>query len=274
MGTLSYIIVCAVVFFLAYLINTTMISVFYHRGLAHSAVHLNPRTHRFVSRFGIWLTGLDPKGWVTMHRLHHDFSDTEKDPHSPVTYGIFGVLWAQLVNYESILVKLIKKDPETLAITKELDLEVSPIIKKGMWWMPYVLHAAIAVAFALPTGMWALAACYWLGMMTHPLEGGIVNSVGHAFGGRNFDTPDNSRNNHLAAWAILGEGFQNNHHAHPASAKFSFAKGEVDVGFAMTRFLQGLGILEIERSTLIDIVEARKARMQSGGHETPWQKAA
>jgi len=50
----------------------------------------------------------------------------------------------------------------------------------------------------------------------------MVKALGHAVGGRNFDSPDNSRNNHLAAWLILGEGYQNNHHSYPASAKFSY----------------------------------------------------
>jgi stearoyl-CoA desaturase (delta-9 desaturase) len=254
-----------IVFFVAYLINTTMISVGYHRGLAHSAVHLSPRTKKFVERWGMWLTGLDPKGWVTMHRLHHEHSDTERDPHSPMTYGLVGVMWAQLHNYKKILVKLLLKDPKTLAITEDLDIEVSPLIKAKMWWLPYVVHAALAVAFALATGLWLVAVAYWLGMMTHPIEGGIVNSVGHAIGGRNFETLDNSRNNHLAAWFILGEGFQNNHHAHPASAKFSFRPSEIDVGYGVTKALAALGMLKIEESTLIHVVEAKRPQPKATG---------
>ncbi len=58
-----YILLCATVFLAAYLINATMISVFYHRGLAHQAVTLRPWTRRMVGRFGVWITGLDPVGW-------------------------------------------------------------------------------------------------------------------------------------------------------------------------------------------------------------------
>ncbi|NOQ84816.1 MAG: hypothetical protein GQ551_12470, partial [Myxococcales bacterium] len=63
-----YLATCAAVFLVAYLINTTIITVFYHRGLAHNAVELQPWARNFAARYGIWLTGLDAKGWVCMHR--------------------------------------------------------------------------------------------------------------------------------------------------------------------------------------------------------------
>ena len=66
-----YILICAAVFLVAYLLNTTLITVFYHRGLAHRAVVLRPGARQFAARYGIWLTGLDAKGWVCMHRQHH-----------------------------------------------------------------------------------------------------------------------------------------------------------------------------------------------------------
>ena len=66
-----YVLSCLGVFLIAYLINTTTISVLYHRGLAHGAVDLSPRTRSFAAAMGIWLTGLDPKGWVCMHRSFH-----------------------------------------------------------------------------------------------------------------------------------------------------------------------------------------------------------
>lgn len=76
-------------------------------------------------------------------------------------------------------------------------------------------------------------------------------SLGHAVGGRNFETSDNSRNNHFAAWLIFGEGFQNNHHQYPASARFSFRRHEVDLGYFAARVLERLGVLHIRRATLI-----------------------
>lgn len=246
-----YFLLCASVFLATYLVNMTIITVFYHRGLAHQAVQLSPGTRRFAARFGIWLTGLDAKGWVCMHRKHHRHSDSPEDPHSPVHYGLFGVLLAQLKSYERTLVGLHREQPEYCDEVADLEFGVSPLNRKKLWFLPYVLHLLIAIAIAAPTGLWALGACYFLGMMSHPIEGWIVNSLGHAVGGRNFETPDNSRNNQLAGWIILGEGYQNNHHQYPASAKFSYQPWEMDLGYGITLALEKFGMLEIRRECLI-----------------------
>ena len=253
-----YILLCVAVFLAAYLINATTISVFYHRGLAHRAVRLGPRTRRMVGRFGIWITGLDPVGWVCMHRLHHDYSDTPKDPHSPVRFGILGVLRAQLRAYERALVGLAAGRSYYTSRVEDIDFPVNWINRKGLWLLPYGAHLVVALAVALSTGMWALASCYYLGMMSHPIEGWMVNSLGHAIGGRNFDTPDNSRNNHIVAWLILGEGYQNNHHSFPASARFSYRRSELDVGYWLCLLLEKLGVLEISRTTLMPRRAARE----------------
>jgi len=256
-----YYVVCALVFLAAYLVNTTMISVFYHRGLAHSAVVLSPRSRWFVEHFGIWLTGLDPKSWVCMHRLHHTHSDTDQDPHSPLNWGLWGTFLGQHRSYERILVGLAKGKAEYCDVVSDIAFDIHRLNRMRIWWMPYVVHLAIALAVALPTGYWLLAAGYWLGIMTHPVEGFVVNAFGHAYGERNFHLDDNSRNNLWAAWLILGEGLQNNHHAHPASAKFSFKPHEVDVGWGIVKILDKLGALKINRRTLIHVVEAARAEV-------------
>jgi stearoyl-CoA desaturase (delta-9 desaturase) len=263
----QYWLACALIFLGAYVVNTTMITVFFHRGLAHGAVELGPAARWYVQHLGIWLTGLDPKGWVCMHRLHHDHSDTPLDPHSPVNVGVLGVFLQQHKSYERILVKLAKNDPETTAVVADLDFDISALNRRRIWWLPYLMHAGIGVAIAFApalfggvAGAWWLAGlCYWLGISTHPIEGAIVNSIGHAVGGRNFDLDDNSRNNHVAAWLIMGEGYQNNHHAHPASARFSFKRGEVDIGWFFVRTLDKLGLVTINRELLIDVAERRRA---------------
>jgi len=246
-----YVLACLAIFVAAYLVNTTTISVLYHRGLAHRSVALRPWARRLVARAGIWITGLDPKAWVCMHRMHHTYSDTQRDPHSPVRYGVLGVLLAQLRSYERTLVRLAKNDPEYVTHVEDLDFSTSWLSRKGMWYLPYVAHLGLAVVISVSAGGWALGACYWIGMMSHPIEGWIVNSLGHAVGGRNFDTPDNSRNNHLAAWLILGEGYQNNHHRYPGSARFSYRWWEIDSGYAVCRLLEQLDVLVIRRATLI-----------------------
>ncbi|MEO2168503.1 MAG: hypothetical protein ABGY42_10365, partial [bacterium] len=96
--------------------------------------------------------------------------------------------------------------------------------------------------------------------MSHPIEGWIVNALGHAVGGRNFDTDDNSRNNHFGAWLILGEGFQNNHHAYPDSARFSYRASEIDPGYGLSLLLERAGLVSIRRETLIPVRSRVAAR--------------
>jgi stearoyl-CoA desaturase (delta-9 desaturase) len=245
-----YLALCGAVFLAAYLLNILTITVGYHRGLAHKAVRLHPALRRAVLVGGNWLTGLDPKAWVVMHRLHHEHSDTPLDPHSPVNVGILGIGMEQLRSYKRVIVGLLRNEPAYTRYAKDLDFPLNTLNSSGRWYLPYVLHAVIGLALGLGIG-WLLGAAYFLGVMSHPLQGGIVNSLGHAMGGRNFDTSDNSRNNHLAAWLIFGEGFQNNHHRYPGSASFSYRRHEIDMGYGACVLLEKLGLATIQREYLI-----------------------
>lgn len=244
-----YWIACSLVLFACYSSTILMTSVGYHRGLTHGAVRLHPLTRRALLVAGHWLTGIDPKAWVVMHRLHHRHSDQPEDPHSPMNVGIVGIPWEQIKSYARVLAGLRRNDPYYTDVAPEVPMSW-PVVT-GFWFVPHVLHLAISIAIGVGMDAWLLAAAYWMGMMSHGTQGVVINAFGHAWGGRNFDTDDNSRNNHVAAWFLLGEGFQNNHHRYPASARFSYAAGEVDLGYAACRLLEVLGVLAIERSTLI-----------------------
>ncbi|TMH60941.1 MAG: hypothetical protein E6H55_10675 [Betaproteobacteria bacterium] len=100
---MSYAMACIAVFLGAYLINIFYITVFYHRGLAHRSVTLKPWTRRFVIWTGNWVTAIDPKAWVCMHRMHHQFADTLLDPHSPLHSGLWNLMLVQLCSYERTL---------------------------------------------------------------------------------------------------------------------------------------------------------------------------
>ena len=259
-----YLFVCGAVFLAAYLLNILTITVGYHRALAHKAVRLRPALRKAILVGGNWLTGLDPKAWVVMHRLHHAHSDTPGDPHSPVNVGILGIPLEQLRNYKKVIVGLLKEQPEYTRYAKDLDFPLNALNRFGLWYLPYLAHGAIGLALGLGLG-WGLGAAYFLGMMSHPVQGGIVNSLGHAVGGRNFDTDDNSRNNHLAAWLIFGEGFQNNHHRYPGSASFSYHRHEIDLGYGACVLLEKLGLATIQRDYLIPRPR-RDATMEAQAH--------
>lgn len=231
------------VFFLGYVVNMFYITVLYHRALTHKAVELSPSMMKWVAATGMWVTGIDPKGWICMHRLHHEHSDTDLDPHSPERFGLFGVLKGQAMSYEKLLIELLKKKPETVGVVADLPFDVHPLTRRGGIWFltPYFLHFAIAISLGFIFQHWIVGVGYFLGMMSHPIQGWAVNSLAHRYGYQNFDNHDHSKNNTLVALLIFGEGLQNNHHAHPGRANFAVKPGEVDFGYTMVKVGYFLG---------------------------------
>jgi stearoyl-CoA desaturase (Delta-9 desaturase) len=219
------------VFSFGYLLNIFYITVLYHRALTHRSVGLTPFSTRLVATTGSWVTGIDPKAWACMHRLHHLHSDTELDPHSPIHQGVFGVAFGQLKSYRRTLKKLVMKDPATCKVVEDIPFDVNFLNRKKLWYLPYYLHIAIALIVTLATHQPLIGAAYFFGIMSHPIQGWMVNSLAHKFGYRNHDIPDHSRNNRLIALVVFGEGLQNNHHFSPASANFAQKRSEIDPGF-------------------------------------------
>lgn len=242
---MTAVVLAVVVFLAAYLLNVFYVTVLYHRGLTHGAVTLGPFLRWMVVHTGNWVTGLDPRGWSTMHRLHHAHSDTELDPHSPKYNGVVALMLVQLRSYNRVLSKLIRKDDEVTRLSRDLDFEVSWLNRHHLWVLPYALHAAIGLSLAVFGGWWLIGAAYWLGMMSHPIQGWLVNAFAHKYGSRNFETNDDSRNNAPVAWLVFGEGYQNNHHAFPRAANFAMRGNEVDLGYGLCVACEKLGLLEI-----------------------------
>lgn len=242
---MTFLIVAAVIFLVANLINIFYITVLYHRGLSHGSVKLSPFALWLVSKTGIWITGIDPKAWVCMHRAHHMYSDTENDPHSPVRFGVFGVAIGQLNSYKKNLVGLIKKDKQYTQLVSDIPFGVSRLNRKKLWLLPYTLHLLIGIILGLLTGSWLIGAAYYFGIMSHPVHGWMVNSLAHKYGYRNFETNDHSTNNTLVSLLVFGEGLQNNHHARPKSPNFAKRKGEIDLGYGLCLGASKLKLLKM-----------------------------
>jgi stearoyl-CoA desaturase (delta-9 desaturase) len=237
------------VFLFTYVLNLFYITVLYHRGLAHSSVILKPFMRKFTVVTGSWVTGIDPKAWACMHRRHHLHSDTANDPHSPWNDGVFGLVKAQLHAYTKTLIYLDRNRAEYTAVVSDLNFPISWVNRKRLWWLPYLLQASIAIALAVFAHAWILGIAYWAGMMSHPVQGWLVNSFAHKFGYKNFDNGDESRNNTLVAWLVMGEGYQNNHHARPFSARFSVRWFEVDLGYLLCKAARAMRLLDLPKTT-------------------------
>ena len=237
--------IAGLVFSAGYLLNVFYITVFYHRGLTHRAVVLKPSIERWIARTGNWLTGIDPKAWACMHRMHHLHSDSELDPHSPIHQGVFGVLMGQLHSYEHALKKLIKRDPIFTRLVADIPFDVSFLNRKKLWILPYLLHVLIAIGLGLAFHHVLIGLAYFVGIMSHPVQGWMVNSLAHRFGYVNFKRADHSRNNLMVGLLVFGEGYQNNHHEYPKHARFSAKWWELDMGYWMCLVGKQLGMLEI-----------------------------
>jgi stearoyl-CoA desaturase (delta-9 desaturase) len=233
-------------FSFGYLLNIFYITVLYHRGLTHGAVKLNSASLWLIEHTGKWVTGIDPKAWACMHRLHHEHSDTELDPHSPIHYGVFGVAMGQLKSYEKILSRLLRKDPNYTEVVADIPFAVSRLNRKKLWTLPYLLQIAVAVGI----GFWAQSAivgtAYFLGIMSHPVQGWLVNSFAHKFGYRNYEIADHSKNNVWVSYLVFGEGLQNNHHSDPGNANFAHRAFEVDLGYLLCKLGAKVGLYEMK----------------------------
>jgi stearoyl-CoA desaturase (Delta-9 desaturase) len=221
---------------LALLVST----VYLHRSLSHRALRLSAGV-RWTCRLLIWmLTGMRPRQWVAVHRKHHAFADTERDPHSPIVLGYARV---QLGN--AVLYRKVARDAATVSRYAR-DIPVDRWDK--LLFDRAYLGLGLGVAILVPLLGWELAlvaagvhAAYYL------LASGAINAVGHRWGQRPFG--NNATNNQWLAWVVVGEGLHNNHHALPTSSRFSVAPGQVDPGWWCIRFLTLLRVAAVRPVT-------------------------
>lgn len=233
-------------------ISIASVTIFLHRHQAHRALDLSPGVSHFF-RLWLWLTtGMVTKEWVAVHRKHHAKCEKEGDPHSPHVHGLKKVFWegAELYRQES-------KDTNT--IERYGHLTPDDWIEKNI----YAKHSAKGLALMLviniilfgPIGltMWAIQ-MLWIPVMA----AGVINGVGHYWGYRNFDTPDESTN--ILPWGIIigGEELHNNHHAYPTSAKLSNTWYEFDIGWMYIRILEILRLANVKHVPSILILDEQK----------------
>jgi stearoyl-CoA desaturase (delta-9 desaturase) len=183
--------------------------------------------------------------WVTDHRKHHARSDREGDPHSPHLFGegLAGTvrgLWHAHVGW-----LFTTKGMERGAVYgRDLyeDRLIRWIDRLYLLWVvlsiggPFVLGAAIG-------GSWGAGfeAMIWAGLiriLCYEHATFAVNSICHTFGRRSYEARDESRNNRVVAFLTFGEGWHNNHHAFPRSARHGLDRWQVDVSWLVIRALE------------------------------------
>ncbi len=215
---------------LLFTISPIGVNLAYHRMLTHRALQVPRWLEYTLATIGALSGQGSPLAWVAGHRRHHQYSDTENDPHNS-RRGFFYVHMGHL---------LYKPGPE--ASFESLCRYAPDLAKQKFYLFLHKCHLPIAFA--------ALPVLYWFGGWSWVLWGGFmrvtlmlhitwcVNSVTHCFGYRNFDTPDNSRNSWWVAILAAGEGWHNNHHAEPSCAAHGRKWWEIDVTYLLIRGLK------------------------------------
>lgn len=210
------------------------IGVGYHRLLTHRSFKTPKALEYFFAFCGTLAVQSGAVKWVTTHRIHHAYTETEHDPHSPRN----GSYWAHI---GWIMQGTSQEHDEAVIQRYAPDLGRDRVHR----WLSdyYIVPTVIVAAILFAIGGWTMV--LW-GVFLRVVWGWhttwLVNSATHMWGSRRFETHDDSTNNALVALVSFGEGWHNNHHAQPSSAKHGLAWYEVDVNWITIRLLETVGL--------------------------------
>ncbi|MGA9245762.1 MAG: fatty acid desaturase [Silvibacterium sp.] len=204
----------------------------YHRLLTHRG-YTTPRWVEYALAIcGTLALQGGPLYWVAVHRLHHQLTDRPGDPHSPRD----GKWWSHM----GWILQGTLRNRTTLLNRYAPDLARNSFyvwLSRYHWVPATVVGIGLYLLGGWPWVLWGIFLRVTLGLHVTWL----VNSATHMWGSRRFETRDDSRNNWWVALLTGGEGWHNNHHAHPVSASHGMAWYEVDVNYWGIRLLGFLG---------------------------------
>jgi stearoyl-CoA desaturase (Delta-9 desaturase) len=225
-------------------VTIAAVTIYLHRSQAHRALTLSPVPSHFF-RFWLWLTtGMKTKDWVAIHRKHHAKCETDEDPHSPQTRGIKTVFWrgSELYRAEA----KVQATLDTYGHNTPNDWIERHLYSRFTWHgVALMLIINLTLFGVLGLTVWAVQMA-WIPVTA----AGIINGLGHWWGYRSFDSPDNATNLSRFGFIIGGEELHNNHHTYPTSAKLSVQPEEFDVGWLYIRVLEWFGVATVRRDRL------------------------
>ncbi len=239
---------CAIAVFLYWMSTSLGISMGYHRLHTHRSYRIPLALEYFFAVCATLTLQGGPIFWVATHRIHHQKSDQPGDPHSPRDGG----WWAHI---GWLLVGESKHNNTPLMAKYAPDLAKDPfyVWLNNFHWVPLVVLGLILFACGgISYVLWGICLrvvigfhCTWL-----------VNSVTHMWGSRRFATRDDSRNSWWVALITSGEGWHNNHHAHPTSARHGLAWYEFDLSWAQIKILKLFGLAKSIRVATVSSARA------------------
>lgn len=238
------------IFFIAHWFLSLFFQTFFlHRYASHKVFSMNKFWERFFYLGTYIFQGssfLNPFAYATMHKDHHAFSDTEKDPHSPHFFtDVFRMTWATVLTYRDHVARAKNPTPQLAAtypswyIVDRIGSSIPSRIFFG------ILYVSFYVAFAEYWWMFLLLPIHFL---MGPLHGAIVNWCGHKYGYSNYDNDDHSKNTGPFGFLMLGELFQNNHHRYPNSANFAQKWFEIDPVYPVLKLMHATRIIKLRKA--------------------------
>ncbi len=231
-----------------YVLTSLGITVGFHRLFSHRAFETNRGIEFILAVLGSMAAEGPLLKWVALHRRHHQHSDQPGDPHSPhqqagSLLGLLGGFWHAHVGW------VFRADPPDLSRYVK-DLRQSGLLRTASALFPLW----VAMGLLIPAALGGLLTASWMGVFLGLMWGGLarlflvhhvtwsVNSICHLWGRRPFCTSDCSRNNFLFGVLALGEGWHNNHHAFPTSARHGLRWWQIDMSYWVIRILALLGL--------------------------------
>jgi stearoyl-CoA desaturase (delta-9 desaturase) len=215
-----------------YFIRMFAITGVYHRYFSHRT-YKTSRWLQFVLAFiGTSATQKGPLWWAAAHRVHHKYSDTERDLHSPARRGFWysHLGWWMSREHERSQLELIP------------DFAGYPELR----WLDRYHVVGVAALMVVCTAIGGFDGFLWGYVVStfavmHATF--TINSLSHVWGSRRYATTDTSRNNPLLALITLGEGWHNNHHHYMSSANQGFFWWEIDVSYYVIRAMEKVGLV-------------------------------
>lgn len=237
------------IFFLAHWFLSLFFQTFFlHRYASHkmfSTHKINERIFHLMTFVCQGSSYLNPRAYAIMHREHHAYSDTEKDPHSPYFFtDVFQMMWRTAQSYKLYEKRLKEPDTQFAGYFPEwrlLDYWGSTYASRILFGLGYV---AFYIAFATHWWVFLLLPVHFL---MGPIHGAIVNWCGHKYGYSNFDNGDKSKNTFFIDLLMLGELFQNNHHKRPNSSNFAARWFEFDPVYPVMRVMHWVRIIKLRK---------------------------
>lgn len=238
-----------VLLFVMYLISGLGITIGYHRYFTHKSF----KTSRFVQALLAISGSMAVEGsvlqWAAVHRSHHQHSDAEHDPHSPHTHGA-GVKNAIKGMWHAHMGWILSSKDRAHA-RYVVDLKKDRLVRT----MSALFPLWVLLGLLIPAVLGGLLTMTWTGVLLGFIWGGLVrvflvhhvtwsiNSVCHIWGSRPFNSHDHSRNNPIFGVLGLGEGWHNNHHAFPTSARHGLRWWQLDVSYLIILAMSRVGLV-------------------------------